>query len=130
MAQIFRPPKGFDLPKMETYVKKSGFKYDQYEKDCEAVIARLKQALKDSQTCPEAGEEIRFPVGDGYARYLVYSLKPVHLIHLDVGDAYHMRYANRLTASDVRAEIKKQKNLDKLFSEKKKNPKPASFAPL
>ena len=119
MAQIFRPPKEFDLPKMETYVKKRGFNYDQYEKDCEAIIARLKQALKDSQTCPEAGEEIRFQVGDGYARYLVVSLKPVHLVHLDVGDAYQMQYANRLTASDVRAQIKRQKALDELFSVKK-----------
>lgn len=117
MAQIFSPPNGFDLPKIETYTEKG---IDQYLKDCEIVIAHLKQALKDSQTCPEAGEEIRFQVGDGHARYLVVSLKPVHLVHLDVGDDWHFQYAHRLTASDVRAEINKMKSLNKLFSKKKK----------
>lgn len=65
----------------------------------------------------EAGKEIRFPVGDGYARYIVAKLKPVVLIH--IGDAWHFEYANHLTASDVRKEIKKVEGLRAIFGSKK-----------
>ena len=137
-----------DLPNIETYIeealnnKKRGFRHMKYSNAlnlhaevCEALITRLKQELKNSQTCPEAGKEIRFRVPGpvpqdstyasvGFARYLVASLKPIHLIHLNVdryvvGDAYQFPYVHRLTASDIRAEIKKLE----LMPSKKLNPK-------
>jgi hypothetical protein len=40
----------------------------------------------------------------------------VELIHLDIYDGYNFQYANRLTATDVRNEIKRNEALAKLFS--------------
>jgi hypothetical protein len=50
---------------------------------------------------------------------MVISMKPLMLIHLELGDAWCYQYANRLTAKDVQAKIDQQKAIDKLFSDKK-----------
>ena len=64
------------------------------------------------------GEVIRFPVADGYAKYMVASLRPLELIHIPLGDAYEFRYANRLTVADVRLEVERVKAMQKLFARK------------
>ena len=121
MAKIYKAPKGFKPPDMRKYtgdLKRPG-SIDKYFKDCEAYVDRLKQTIKESygSVCPEAGEEIRFLVGDGYARYVVARLKPVELIWVDVGDRWHFEYVHRLTAADIRKQIKSERALNKLFSE-------------
>jgi len=94
--------------------------FDKYEKACDEYVEAVKAcAKKNNPTCPEAGEEIYFPVADGNARYIVYNLKPVELIHLHVMDAWHFQYANRLTAKDVRNEIGRQQALAEIFGGKK-----------
>lgn len=115
MAKIFSPPEGFDPPQLNTDNIRG------YFDECEEFVESLKKAIKESYgpQCPEAGKEIRFPVGDGYARYIVARLKPVELIHVPVGDCWHFEYVNRLTASDVRKEIKKVEGLRALFGSKK-----------
>lgn len=116
MAKIFSPPEGFDPPDIRNYLED----IDEYFEECEKFIEKLKKAVHESfkSQCPEAGKEIRFPVGDGYARYVVARLKPVELIHLPIGDSWHFKYATRLTATDVRREIKSIEGLKKLFAKK------------
>jgi len=120
MGTIYNAPKGFNPPDISDYTKASNF--NKYFEDCEKYVDRLKKTIKENygDQCPEAGEEIRFPEGDGYARYVIARLKPVELIHLSIGDAWHNRYIHRLTASDIRAELKKDKAIRKLFSDAKK----------
>ena len=84
----------------------------------EYVRAIQEWALKNGDGSPECGQEIRFSVGDGSARYIVLSMRPVRLIHLDVCDGYRFHYANRLTASDVREEVARRKAMDDLFSKR------------
>lgn len=60
---------------------------------------------------------IRFPVGDGYAMYAVYKMKPLQLIHIPYGDAYDadpilLRGLNR---NDVEQMIERKKAVAKLF---------------
>ena len=86
-----------------------------YEKRAEAYVQKIKDYAKANGTCPEAGKEIHFPVADGRACYIVLSLKPVELVHLDINDGWNFQYVNRLTATDVRAEIKRNEALAKLF---------------
>lgn len=114
MAKIFSPPGGFDPPELSHDNIKG------YFEECEKYVERLKAAMKESygNVCPEAGEEIRFPVGDGYARYIVARLKPVELVHVPIGDAWHFQYVHRLTAKDIREEVKKVKGLKGLFAKK------------
>jgi len=118
MAKIYLAPKNLTPPDIKDYslIDKAGI--NNYYEACKNYVDILKKTIKTSYSsvCPEAGEEIRFPVADGYACYVVVRLKPVELIHIDTGDGWHFQYANRLTASDIRKEIKKIKNIRKLFS--------------
>jgi hypothetical protein len=119
MGKIFLPPKGFKSPDIRKYtstLKKSSI--NEYFKDCEKYVDKIKKTVRDSfrAECPEAGEEIRFPEGEGYARYIIARLKPVELIWIDVGDQWQYRYAHRLTATDIRKELKNNKALRAMFS--------------
>lgn len=51
-----------------------------------------------------AGEVFRWQIADGYARYVIYRLRPLELIWLGTGDAWQMPdvVARGLTAADVR----------------------------
>lgn len=51
-----------------------------------AEIEQWKASLRKPGTV--LGQEITFPVADGYARYVVVSEKPLKLVHLAVGDAW------------------------------------------
>lgn len=118
MGKIYSPPEGFQAPDFSAYPGN----YDEYHKACEDYKKSLKKVLRDSykDQCPEAGKEIRFQVADGYARYIVCRLKPVELVHIDTDDNYHFEYAHRLTAKDIREQIRKEEALNRLFSSKKK----------
>lgn len=61
----------------------------------------------------------QFPVADGYAEYMVASMKPLELVHIPLGDAWQFEYAHRLTAKDVQDKIDQQKALEELFNKKK-----------
>lgn len=64
-----------------------------------------------------AGEEIRFPVGDGYAHYLVLRLKPAELVWLEVGDAWraHRVLEKGLDSDEIQKEVNRQRRLAELF---------------
>lgn len=53
---------------------------------------------------PVVGELYRFPVADGYAEYVVFSTKPLRLIHLTHLDGWHMPDVVRrgLCLADIR----------------------------
>lgn len=111
MGKIFSAPEQFKKPEYPAYQD-----FDKYQAACDKYIADIKAwAKSQNPTCPESGKEITFPVADGRARYIVVSLKPVQLIHDDTGDAWHFQYAHRLTAADVRKEIKHLEGLNRLF---------------
>jgi hypothetical protein len=116
MGKIYSGIEGLTVPDITNI---TGDTYDEYEKACEKYVKEVKKYAKARSACNEAGEEIQFPVGDGYARYIVASLKPVELIHLNIGDQWHFQYVDRLTASDIKEKIRLQKSLKNLFSKAK-----------
>lgn len=65
-----------------------------------------------------AGEEVSWQRGDGYARYVVYTEKPLALIHLPTGDAWQIEeiMVRGLRLSDIREEVRRRKALNDLFS--------------
>lgn len=113
MGTIYAAPKEIQAPEF-----RSGEDIDDYFKRGDAYVEAVKKWAKDHGDSPESGEEVDFPAGDGYARYVVLSLKPVKLLHLNVGDAWQVPYAKRLTAADVREAISAKKALAELFGRK------------
>ncbi len=111
MAKIYGGVQGIRKP---TFTKD----WQGWEKRTETYVQKIKDYAKANSKCPEAGKEIHFSVADGKACYIVLSLKPVELIHLDVYDGYNFQYVHRLTAADVRAEIKRDEAVAKLFKVK------------
>ena len=115
MAKIYAPPKGFTPPDFCKFREDISKYFDA----CRKYEIRLKEWVRKNYKSPLAGKEISFPVGDGKARYIVASLKPVRLLHIDTGDGYQFQYAHRLTAEDVREEIRKSESLRDMFSKGK-----------
>lgn len=64
------------------------------------------------------GKIVQFPHADGYARYLVLSLRPLRLVHIATGDAWHYPYIERLTAKDITDKIDQDARWKALFSKK------------
>lgn len=97
-----------------------------WSKDFEEIDAQEDKYLEDlcayakvSGKGAEAGQVLRFPYADGYAQYVVLSLlSPVKLIHVATGDAWDYPYINRLTAADLKKELRRDEARAALFSKK------------
>lgn len=112
MGKVYAPPT--ELGKFE--FDYSNFDMNDYTKAETEYIDKVKAYARANGQGALRGEEIRFQVADGYARYIVFSTKPVELMHLSVGDGWQYQYAHRLTAKDIAEEVQRLKNLNKLFS--------------
>jgi len=111
MGRIYSGVNEFTVPKL------TNPNSDTYINECKKYIEQIKQFAKKNGKGAEAGKEISFPVGDGKAIYIVLSLKPIKLIHLDIYDCWNFPYINRLTAKDIKEKIKQQEKINKLFKE-------------
>lgn len=114
MAKVFAPPSTIKKPELNFA------DFNAYKEDNERYINELKEALVKRKNGKNVGEIIRFPVADGYAEYMVASMRPLELVHLPLYDAWHYEYIERLTAADVEAKIQQQNNIKKLFASKSK----------
>ena len=110
MAKIFKAPSTLTRPKFDS---KNTAKYFE---DCDKYREELKALLlKRNPSGKNVGETITFPVADNYAEYMVANMKPVELVHIDLGDGYDFQYVHKLNAKDVQEKIDQKKALDKLF---------------
>lgn len=105
MGQVFNPPEGIDFPNWSDIDPKNGTTIEAYRDATKKTIERLQEYARQFGKGPEAGKIIKFTVGDGEAQYVVFSLKPVHLIYMPINGDYNYPYAHRLTASDIRKKI-------------------------
>jgi hypothetical protein len=114
MGKIYAPPEEFKLPDISKYLDD----FKGYIKACESYTNKIKAWVKKNygSSCPEAGEVVSFPVADGAASYIIVTLKPVQLIHVDTYDGYQYPFINRLTASDIRKKYNQEKALRSIFS--------------
>jgi hypothetical protein len=110
MAKIYNVPEGIEVPSLDVKDIRG------YDAKCDKFRDDIKQWLKDNGwTGKHSGVSISFPVADGYAEYIVVSLKPVQLIHIPVWDAWHYPQAEYLTAKEINDKIDSQERLAKLF---------------
>ena len=110
MVKIFSAPAELKVPQLDFGDTNA------YEPAWEKYEADLKAFCIKRNPSEYVGGIIRFQVADGYAEYMVASMKPVQLIHLEYLDGYHFEYANRLTAKDIKEKIGQQKAMEKLFA--------------
>jgi hypothetical protein len=90
-----------------------------WEEQEETYIKEVKNFLAErGYTGKNAGEIIQFPVADGYAQYMVASMRPLMLVHLPLGDAWDWQFAHLLTAKEVQQKIDQRKALNELFNKK------------
>lgn len=107
MGKVYSAP--IPAPKMD---------YDNWARDERKYMTKLREWARMNSKDPNAGDVIKFSVADGYAVYVVLSLKPVKLIHVNLGDGYSFQYVDRLTAKDLKARIAAEKALTRLFDTK------------
>ena len=111
MATVYSALSTVPTPKFPT-----PFDNEVYKKNEEQYVIDLKKELKSmGYKGKNFGEILRFQVADGYAEYMVVSMRPLKLMHLPLGDAYSFGYAHLLTSKEVNEQIKRQKALLELF---------------
>ena len=109
-AKIYSGIKGIETPKL------SFTDFSEYQKECENYLEAIKAECKKNSNSKNVGEIIKFPVADGYALYMVYSMKPLQLIHIDTMDGWQCEFAELLTPTKVTEMIERDKRIAELFS--------------
>ena len=111
MADIYSAPQEVRLPKLDFN------NISDYNKDCDRYINELRKHINDmGYKGKRVGEIVKFAVADGYAEYMVLSMRPMRLIHLELYDGYQFPYAHLLTASEITKKLDAQILMEKLFS--------------
>lgn len=84
--------------------------------DQDKALEALEQAAKEATPENPTGALLRFPWADGYALYLVASVRPLVLRHVPYGDAWQIPQAHvrGLTLADVRLRVHNDKQAAKL----------------
>jgi hypothetical protein len=88
MAKVFAAPE--PAPDLMTALGQTR-DWKEYDRQEQAYIERMQTLARErTPNDPLVGEVVRFGYADGYAQYVVWSTKPLHLIHLAVGDAWDL----------------------------------------
>jgi hypothetical protein len=110
MGKIYKAPPEIKTPDFT----KDWLKEDKrYTDDLKAFVLKIR---KDGKYI---GRVAKFPHADGYACYMVASMRPLELIHMEVGDCWELPHINRLTAKDIKDSIDGNDAMEKLFSKHK-----------
>lgn len=114
MAKIYAAPKEIQVPSFNFRDREA------WRKSEAEYIEKLKEFCKkhSKDKSEYVGEVISFPHADGKAFYMVFSLKPVNLIHIPIGDAWQSPYADLLTKKRVIEMIEADRKLAELFKKK------------
>lgn len=110
-AEIYSALKEVEVPRFEF---REGI--ESYNKKEKKYLKDLKVALgKRGYKGKNVGKVLKFQVADGYAQYMVVSMRPLRLMHLDLVDGYQFGYAHLMTSAEVNKQIERQEELEKLF---------------
>lgn len=91
--QVFLPPEELTLKDMTTFLDANNqIDFDAYDAAEKKFIQDVKEWCKANSNCPDAGEELNFPMGDGYAQYILLDYK--RMVFLPVGDEWSIADAH------------------------------------
>lgn len=119
-AKIYSAPEHIQPPDHRLVLDQG---YEAYQAAEQAYIDQVRAFVKRQK--PRAkyvGEIVRFGVADGHAQYMVMSLRPVELIHLQIGDAWQYQMIRRVTAEDIKELVESEKRFQKIWSKGRKKP--------
>lgn len=114
MATIYSAPKEIKKPDYD-FLNGSHSDWQAEEKRYSDELKAFCLARKKGKN---VGEILNFPVADGYAQYMIASVKPVELIHMETMDCYEFDYVHLLTADEIQKKLDQQESLKKLFGKK------------
>ena len=119
-AKIYTAPEEIAKPEFDF----SNFNAEKHDAKEAKYVEDIKQYLRErGYDGKNMGEILQFPAADSHASYMVVSMKPLMLMHLELGDAWTFQYAHLLTAKEVNKKIdaeKKWKEFIKKNSQKGK----------
>ncbi len=97
MAKIYKAPVSIKAPDLCAMFPDGNYDWDIFraaEDKYVAELAALARAERSNngQYDRLIGMEMHFPVADGHARYMVWSIKPFTVIHLELGDAWRAHH--------------------------------------
>lgn len=99
MAKLLKMPDGVRTPEIETSMS-----FEAMLAAEDKFIKKLREVLR--KRCPDSlvGAIVGTPVADGRAVYMVATEKPLQLVHVPVGDAWHADpvWIRGLKLSDIR----------------------------
>jgi hypothetical protein len=112
MAKVYRAP--FDAPP---------FRRESWREDEARYIADLRDLARNASKHELVGEIVSFQVADGFARYMVWSVMPFALVHIDTMDGYQIpeAHARGLRLADIKRMLAYDKRVAALFAEKEGN---------
>ena len=97
--------------------------WEEYEKNVDAYLEEVKKEMteiyKPKPTEKYFGEVIKLQYADGYAKYMVVSLRPLILIHLQIDDEWDSDMADLLTAKKVVEMIESERRIKEMFEKRK-----------
>lgn len=113
--KVYAAPEGITLtPDYSNYNR-----VEEQRKEDEYKAAIKKWLVENGYNGPLTGEVASFGVADGYAQYMLGDKgRGGILIHLDIGDAWHYQYIERLTKADIVKSIERDRNMKALFAKR------------
>jgi hypothetical protein len=121
MAKVYSLPAGFEPPDFGQFIVDGRYDREADDRLHKEFIDNLATYAREHNSGDMVGEVVRFPAADGYAQYMVWSHKPLSLIHLPIHDAWQIpeAHARGLRLADIRAEVAREKRLAELFASKR-----------
>ena len=102
MAKIYTAPKHIKQPL-----------FDNWEAEEKRYLNEIRSFLKENGIKgTTVGKVLSFPAADSAAYYM--SAGGSKLIHLEIGDGWDYPYAYRLTAADIKQQLRSQEALSKI----------------
>lgn len=115
-AKIYIAPEELKVPQISF----ENFNLAEHNAAEAKYIEDLKQHMRElGYNGKNMGEILRFPAADSYAQYMVVSMRPLQLIHLELGDAWGFQYAHLLTAKEVQQKIDAEKRFNEFLDSQK-----------
>ena len=105
MAKIYAAPDSIETPSWDV---------EDWEKEEKRYTEEVRKYCLDFKQDSYNGKIANFSIADGYASYMVISIRPLELMHLETGDAYEYPHIARLNAKDIKQNIDFQESLKNL----------------
>lgn len=112
--------KAYAAPSELKYTPDYSSDWRKIAKQDEEFVDLLRKWCKDKTDSknPLVGQIWGYPVADGQAQYMVFRTKPLELIHIPTGDAWHVGDAHirGLRLSDIKQSFESDKAMSALFA--------------